>query len=98
MAAFKLVKSDDVIWNIGANIGLAAAVRSGKRGKAISFEHDVWLVELVRPTSAAQPAKNAPIGVVPVAVAPEVSLRGFSIAAELEVLRNQSRMLIKCDQ
>ena len=73
-----------MIWDIGANIGLfalAAAVRSGERGKVIAFEPDVWLVQLLRRTSAAQPAKNAPITVVPVAVASEVSLRGFSIAA-----------------
>ena len=84
MAAHKLVKAGDVIWDIGANIGLfalAAAVRSGKRGKVIAFEPDVWLVQLLRRTGAAQPAKNAPITVVPIAVASEVSLRGFSIAA-----------------
>ena len=83
MAAHKLVKTGDVIWDIGANIGLfavAAAVRSGNRGKVIAFEPDVWLVQLLRRTSAAQPAKNAPITVVPVAVASGVSLRDFSIA------------------
>jgi FkbM family methyltransferase len=84
MAAYKLIKAGDVIWDIGANIGLfalAAAVRSGKRGTVIAFEPDVWLVQLLRRTSAAQPAQNAPITVVPVAVASEIALRRFSIAA-----------------
>jgi FkbM family methyltransferase len=84
MAADKLVKAGDVIWDIGANIGLfalAAAVRSGKHGKVIAFEPDVWLVDLLRRTGASQPAENAEITVVPVAVASEVSLRDFSIAA-----------------
>jgi FkbM family methyltransferase len=83
-AAHNLVKTGDVIWDIGANIGLfalAAAVRSGRLGRVIAFEPDVWLVQLLRRTSAAQPAKNAPITVVPVAVASEVSLRSFSIAS-----------------
>jgi FkbM family methyltransferase len=83
MAADKLIKTGDVIWDIGANIGLfalAAAVRSGKRGKVIAFELDVWLVQLLRRTSVAQPDKNAPITVVPVAVASDISLRDFMIA------------------
>jgi len=84
MAAYELVKTGDVVWDIGANIGLfalAAAVRSGKRGKVIAFEPDVWLAQLLRRTSAAQPTNNAPITVVPAAVASEVSLRNFAIAA-----------------
>jgi len=84
MAAHKLVRAGDVIWDIGANIGffsLAAAVCAGNRGEVIAFEPDVWLVQLLRRTSAAQPAAHARITVVPAAVASEVSLRRFSIAA-----------------
>src|SRR5262249_1202323 len=83
MAAHTLVKAGDVIWDIGANVGLfslAAAVCAGNRGEVIAFEPDVWLVQLLRKTSAVQPAKYAPITVVPVAVASEISLRHFSIA------------------
>jgi FkbM family methyltransferase len=83
LAAHTLVKAGDVIWDIGANIGLfslAAAVCAGNRGEVIAFEPDVWLVQLLRRTSAVQPAKHAPITVVPVAVASEIALRHFSIA------------------
>ena len=83
LAADKLVKTGDVIWDIGANIGLfslAAAVRAGDRGEVIAFEPDTWLVQLLRRTSAAQPATYAIIKVIPVAVASEISLRPFSIA------------------
>ena len=83
LAADRLVKTGDVIWDIGANIGLfslAAAVRAGDRGEVIAFEPDTWLVQLLRRTSAAQPATNAIIKVIPVAVASEISLRPFSIA------------------
>jgi hypothetical protein len=94
-------------------------ISSRDRGQVIAFEPDVWLVQVLRRTSAAQPATNARITVVPIAVASEVSLRDFAIAgiqrgaahcrgvqpglaayetayvegAELEVLRNQPRML-----
>jgi FkbM family methyltransferase len=81
--AYELVRKGDVVWDIGANIGLfsiAAAVCSGDRGAVIAFEPDVWLVQLLRRTSAAQPNTIAPITVVPVAVASEVSVRPFSIA------------------
>jgi FkbM family methyltransferase len=81
--AQELVKMGDVVWDVGANVGLfslAAAVCSGDRGVVIAFEPDVWLVQLLRRTSAAQPATIAPITVVPVAVASEISLRDFSIA------------------
>src|SRR5262245_52390076 len=84
LAADKLVKAVDVIWDIGANIGLfslAAAVRAGDRGEVIAFEPDTWLVQLLRRTSAAQPPTYAIIKVVPAAVASEISLRQFSIAA-----------------
>jgi FkbM family methyltransferase len=83
LAADKLVKTGDVIWDIGANIGLfslAAAVRAGDRGEVIAFEPDTWLVQLLRRTSAAQPPRYAFIKVVPAAVASEISLRQFSIA------------------
>jgi FkbM family methyltransferase len=83
LAADKLVKTGDVIWDIGANIGLfslAAAVRAGDRGEVIAFEPDTWLVQLLRRTSSAQPPGYAIIKVVPAAVASEISLRQFSIA------------------
>jgi FkbM family methyltransferase len=83
MAAHKLVRQGDVIWDIGANIGLfslAAAVCAGDRGEVIAFEPDVWLAQLLRRTSAVQPAAHARMTVVPIAVASEISLRRFSIA------------------
>ena len=83
MAARTLVKRDDVIWDIGANVGLfslAAAVCAGDQGQVIAFEADTWIAQLLRRTSRAQPVNIAPITVVPVAVASEISLRSFSIA------------------
>ena len=100
MAAYKLVKTGDVVWDIGANIGLfalAAAVRTGKHGKVIAFEPDVWLVQLLRRTSAAQPDKNAPITVVPVAVAAEVSLRRILDRCPLSGMQRAGRIRQQSD-
>jgi FkbM family methyltransferase len=82
-AAHTLVRRDDVVWDIGANVGLfslAAAVRAGDRGQVIAFEPDAWIAQLLRRTRGAQPIASARITVVPIAVAREVSLRSFSIA------------------
>ena len=51
MAARRLVRSNDVIWDIGANVGLfslAAAVRAGEQGQVIAFEPDAWIAQLLR--------------------------------------------------
>jgi len=58
LAAHKLIKRGDVVWDIGANIGLfalAAAVCADGQGEVIAFEPDTWLVQLLRRTSAVQP-------------------------------------------
>jgi FkbM family methyltransferase len=78
-----LVHRGDVVWDIGANIGLfsvASAAIAGDAGKVIAFEPDVVLVQLLRQTGALQAASSAPITVVPTAVARETGLRSFSIA------------------
>jgi len=82
--AMELVRPGDVVWDVGANIGLfafAAAVRSGEKGKVIAFEPDAWLVQLLRRSAAIQPSTSAPVSVVPAAVASTISLRSFAIAS-----------------
>jgi hypothetical protein len=80
----ELVKPQDVIWDIGANLGLftlCAAVRSGEGGAVFAFEPNVWLVRPLRKTSRIHPSSYAPVTIIPVAVASNVSLRNFSIAS-----------------
>jgi FkbM family methyltransferase len=79
-----LVNPGDVVWDIGANVGLfsvACAAIAAETGKVIAFEPDAVLVQLLRRTGALQTASAAPITVVPTAVARETGLRSFSIAS-----------------
>jgi FkbM family methyltransferase len=82
--AREFVHRDNIVWDIGANVGLFAfssAYLSGPGGVVVAFEPDAWLVQLLRRSSKMQPASCAPVQVIPVAVAQSVDLRTFQIAA-----------------
>jgi hypothetical protein len=56
-AARTLIRKDDVIWGVGANLGLfslAAAACAGDCGQVTPFEPDAWIAQLLRRTSGAQ--------------------------------------------
>ncbi len=81
--AREFIKSGNVVWDIGANLGLftfAAAHVSGKSGLVIALEPDVWLVQLLRRSCLIQSAASAPVQVIPAAAAQSVDLRTFCIA------------------
>lgn len=80
----ELVRPGDVVWDIGANVGLfafSAAVRAGHKGRVIAFEPDIWLVQLLRKSAAIQPETSAPVSIVATAVASSVSLQSMMIAS-----------------
>ncbi|HKN32927.1 MAG TPA: FkbM family methyltransferase [Terriglobales bacterium] len=82
--AVELVHEGDIIWDIGANVGLfafAAAGRAGARGKVVAVEPDLWLVTLLRRSAAVKISSRAPVTVIPVAVADTLGLGHFHIAA-----------------
>ena len=81
--AKSLVRPGNVVWDVGANVGLfafAAAACAGRGGTIHCFEADTWLVQLLRRSCMIQPSQNASVNVVPVALAGAVSLQSFAIA------------------
>jgi FkbM family methyltransferase len=82
--AQELVKPADVVWDIGANVGLfsfAAAAVSGPRGRVIAVEPDTWLVDLLRRSSRLLVPERAQVIVIPFAVSDRIDLTELHIAA-----------------
>jgi FkbM family methyltransferase len=82
--AQEFIRPGNVVWDIGANVGLfsfAAAHLAGNAGKIFAFDADTWLVALLRRSSTIQPGTSAPVEIVPAAIASSpVELRTFNVA------------------
>jgi FkbM family methyltransferase len=84
--AAEVVRPGDTVWDIGANLGLfsfAAAAMAGPRGHVLAVEPDTDLAGLLRRSAgrdAARSARHAPVEVLPVAVAGDLSVGRFHIA------------------
>jgi FkbM family methyltransferase len=82
--ANELVKAGDVVWDVGANVGLftfAAANRAGAAGEVIAIEADLWLVSLLRRSCAIlDRSTNAAVTVIPAAASDSLGLAKFHIA------------------
>jgi FkbM family methyltransferase len=79
--AEEVVGPGDVVWDIGANLGLfslAAAVRAGSAGRVLAVEPDCVLVGLLRRSAAAN-QRHAPVDVLPAAVADDLGVARFNI-------------------
>ena len=77
------VRPDDVVWDIGGNVGLyaaAAAGLAGRAGRIYSVEADRDAFSLLLQTAKAQPAGHAPINCLNVAVAKDCGVVNFNIA------------------
>ena len=80
--AAEVIKPGDVVWDIGANLGLftfAAAVAAGQGGHVVAVEPDAVLVRLLR-RSAALNCGQAPVDIFPAAVADNLGVGRFNIA------------------
>ncbi len=80
--AAEVVRPGDVVWDVGANLGLftfAAAAAAGPGGQVLAIEPDAVLVGLLRRSAAANPG-GAAVDVLPAAVAGELGVGRFHIA------------------
>ena len=80
--AAEMVRPGDVIWDIGANLGLfsfAASALAGPNGHVLAVEPDALLVRMLRRSAAAN-HRQAPVEVLPVAVADDLGVARFHIA------------------
>ncbi|MEO6806818.1 MAG: FkbM family methyltransferase [Edaphobacter sp.] len=81
--AREFVNPGDVVWDIGANVGLfaiAAAQKAGPTGVIVAIEPDLWLASLLQRSVSAQRPNTAPIHILPVAVSGEPGIETFHIA------------------
>jgi FkbM family methyltransferase len=80
----ELVKAGDVVWDIGANVGLfsfAAANRAGHSGEVIAVEADLWLVSLLRRScTLLERGRSAAVTVLPAAASNSLGLARLHIA------------------
>lgn len=78
----ELIRPGDVVWDIGANLGLftfAAAVAAGPAGRVIAIEPDLLMATLLI-RSAELNAAHAQVDVFPAAVSDAVGTERFLIA------------------
>jgi FkbM family methyltransferase len=80
--AAEVVQPGDVVWDIGANLGLfsfAAAVSAGPSGRVLAVEPDTVLVGLLRRSAAAN-HDTAPVEVLAAAVSDDIGVARFHVA------------------
>jgi FkbM family methyltransferase len=82
VAATRLVRAGDRIWDIGANQGLfafAAAHVAGPKGEVLAVEPDAWLVNLMRRSARRRPG-GAPVRVLAAAVCERMGMVELHVA------------------
>lgn len=81
--ATTLVRKNDMVWDIGANVGLfslAAAFCAGNEGKVLSIEADTDAVALLVRTCRISAPGHATMTVLPVAVGASIGFVRFAIS------------------
>jgi FkbM family methyltransferase len=83
-AAEELVSPGDVVWDVGANVGLfafSAAGLAGERGRVLAIEPDAWLASLLHRSASWSKPGAAQVDVLPIAVSDEIRVANLMIAA-----------------
>jgi FkbM family methyltransferase len=85
--ALEMVRAGQVVWDVGANVGLfsfCASALAGPSGSVVAVEPDFWLAHLLtrsaRGLSRDHYSETAPVAVVCAAVAEHTSISEFQIA------------------
>ena len=81
--ARELVRPGNVVWDIGANLGMfsfSASVMAGPGGSVVAVEADTWLVDLLRRTESLAFSEAASVTILPVAASDQVGIVAFNIA------------------
>lgn len=82
-SAIRMVRKDDVVWDIGANVGLfsvAACALAGANGKVFAVEPDPWLADLLRRSARLDASAGATMEVLAVAVSDRPGIATLNIA------------------
>lgn len=77
----KIVRRNDIIWDIGSNLGLFSILSSylsRQNGQVFSFEADDLVCRILRKSAAMQPKTSSPIKVVCTAIGSDNSLALFN--------------------
>jgi FkbM family methyltransferase len=81
--ALELVKTGDVVWDIGSSIGLftfASAALAGPLGKVLCLEPDICSINLLNRSLKTDSNNLAHIDALPLAISDDVGLTEFIIA------------------
>jgi FkbM family methyltransferase len=79
----EFVRTGDVVWDVGANVGMfsfASAFHAGQSGRVLAIEPDVFLVDLLRRSAALRSPERASVAVLPAAVSDSLGVAEFHIA------------------
>ncbi len=75
------LEPQDVVWDIGANIGVFSVAAALRANSVVAFEADIWLTELIRRTARLESNTDLDIQVAPIAVADRDGIMTFQIAS-----------------
>lgn len=82
--ALEHIGSDDVVWDIGANVGIfsfAAASLASSTGHVLAVEPDIWLAHLMQKSARLHRNQTLSIDILPAAIADSCGIEPFLIAA-----------------
>ena len=78
------ITKDDVVWDIGANVGVfafAAASVVGPTGYVLAIEPDIWLANLIQKSARLRANQELSLDVSPAAITDNCGIETFLVAS-----------------